>query len=52
MAGDNAFKPGEIVKTFGIYSVVHDDDKGTFEVTCVECGTFHRPAAARVPITN
>jgi hypothetical protein len=36
MAGDNAFKPGEIVKTSGIYSVVHDDGKGTFEVTCVE----------------
>jgi|GEM_PF-491226 len=36
MAGDNSFKPGELVKTSGIYSVVHDDGKDTFEVTCVE----------------
>jgi hypothetical protein len=36
MAGDNSFKPGEIVKTSGIYSVVHEDGKNTFEVTCVE----------------
>lgn len=36
MAGDSSFKPGEIVKTSGIYSVVHDDGHGTFEVTCVE----------------
>jgi hypothetical protein len=36
MAGDNAYKPGEIVKVSGIYSVVHDDAKDTFEVTCVE----------------
>ena len=36
MAGDNSFKPGEIVKTSGIYAVVHDDGKETFEVTCVE----------------
>jgi hypothetical protein len=32
----NAYKPGEIVKTSGIYSVVYDDGKDTFEVTCVE----------------
>src|SRR4051812_29845342 len=36
MAGDNSYKPGEIVKVSGIYSVVHDDGKDTFEVTCVE----------------
>lgn len=36
MAGDSSYKPGEIVKVSGIYSVVHDDGKGTFEVTCVE----------------
>jgi hypothetical protein len=36
MAGDTAYKPGEIVKVSGIYSVVHDDGKDTFEVTCVE----------------
>ena len=36
MAGDTAYKPGEIVKVSGIYSVVHEDGKNTFEVTCVE----------------
>ena len=36
MAGDNSYKPGEIVKISGVYSVVHDDAKHTFEVTCVE----------------
>jgi len=36
MAGDNSSKPGEIVKVSDIYSVVHDDGKDTFEVTCVE----------------
>jgi hypothetical protein len=36
MAGDNSYRPGEIVKVSGIYSVVHDDGKDTFEVTCVE----------------
>ncbi|WP_310360133.1 hypothetical protein [Paraburkholderia strydomiana] len=36
MAGDNCYKPGEIVKVSGIYSVVHDDGKETFEVTCVD----------------
>jgi hypothetical protein len=36
MAGDSAYKPGDIVKVSGICSVVHDDGKGTFEVTCVE----------------
>ena len=40
MAGDNSFKPGEIVKTSGIYAVVHDDGKETFEVTCVEGERF------------
>ncbi|MEM5332096.1 hypothetical protein VSR34_37075 [Paraburkholderia sp. JHI2823] len=29
-------KPGEIVKTSGIYKVVHDGDGKAFEVTCVE----------------
>jgi hypothetical protein len=30
-------KPGEIVKTSGIYKVVHEgDSKAAFEVTCVE----------------
>ena len=30
-------KPGEIVKTSGIYKVVHEgDSKVAFEVTCVE----------------
>lgn len=30
-------KPGEVVKTSGIYKVVHHDDGGkVFEVTCVE----------------
>lgn len=33
---ENSHKPGEIVKTSGIYSVVHEDRKHTFEVTCVE----------------
>jgi hypothetical protein len=32
IAGDNSYKPGEIVKISGIYSVVHDDGKNTFEV--------------------
>lgn len=36
MAGDSSYKPGEIVKVSGVYSVVHDDGKETFEVTCVE----------------
>lgn len=36
MAGDSAYKPGERVKVSGIYSVVQDDGKDTFEVTCVE----------------
>jgi hypothetical protein len=36
MAGDTAYKPGQIVKVSGIYSVVHDDGKDTFEVTCVK----------------
>ncbi|MFM0193028.1 hypothetical protein PQQ65_08070 [Paraburkholderia strydomiana] len=36
MAGENSYKPGEIVKISGVYSVVHDDGKHTFEVTCVE----------------
>jgi hypothetical protein len=36
IAGDNSYKPGEIVKVSGIYSVVHDDGKNTFEVTCVD----------------
>jgi hypothetical protein len=36
MAGDNSYRPGEIVKVSGIYPVVHDDGKDTFEVTCVE----------------
>ncbi|SAL00679.1 hypothetical protein AWB77_06192 [Caballeronia fortuita] len=36
MAGDNSYEPGEIVKVSGIYAVVHDDGKDTFEVTCVE----------------
>jgi hypothetical protein len=36
MAGDSSYKPGEIVKVWGITSVVPDDGKDTFEVTCVE----------------
>ncbi|MFM0631929.1 hypothetical protein [Paraburkholderia xenovorans] len=32
----SSYKPGEIVRVSGIYSVVHDDRKDTFEVTCVE----------------
>jgi hypothetical protein len=32
IAGDNSYEPGEIVKVSGIYSVVHDDGKNTFEV--------------------
>ncbi|WP_075357059.1 hypothetical protein [Caballeronia sordidicola] len=44
MAGDNSYKPREIVKVSGIYSVVHDDGKGTFEVTCVEGEHFPSPA--------
>ncbi|GJH22679.1 hypothetical protein CBA19CS22_39075 [Caballeronia novacaledonica] len=36
MAGDKSYKPGEIVKVSGIYAVVHDDGKDTFEMTCVE----------------
>jgi hypothetical protein len=36
MAGDSSFKPGQIVKVSGIYSVVNEDGKGTFEVTCLE----------------
>ncbi|WP_250494972.1 YjzC family protein [Caballeronia sp. GAWG1-1] len=36
MAGDSSYKPGEIVKVSGIYSVVYEDGKDTFEVTCVE----------------
>jgi hypothetical protein len=33
---ENSHKPDEMVKTSGIYSVVHEDRKDTFEVTCVE----------------
>ncbi|MFP3644834.1 hypothetical protein [Paraburkholderia sp. SIMBA_054] len=40
MAADKAFRPGEIDKMSGIYSVVHDDGKGTFEMTCVEAEQF------------
>lgn len=40
MAGDTAFKPGEIVKTSGIYSVVREDGKAPFDVTCVEGERF------------
>ncbi len=29
-------KPGEIVKTSGIYKVVHNGGGNAFEVTCVE----------------
>lgn len=29
-------RPGEIVKTSGIYKVVHESEKDSFEVTCVE----------------
>jgi hypothetical protein len=36
IVAENSHKPGETVKVSGIYSVVHDDGKGTFEVTCVE----------------
>lgn len=35
MAGNNSYKPGELVKVSGICSVVRDDGKNTFEVTCV-----------------
>ncbi|CAL8481500.1 protein of unknown function (plasmid) [Caballeronia sp. S22] len=52
MAGDNSYKPGEIVKVSGIFSVVHDDGKNTFEVTCVEGEHFLRLEAARAPISN
>ena len=40
IAGANSYKPGEIVKVSGIYPVVHDDGKNTFEVTCVEGEPF------------
>ena len=30
MAGDNSFKPDDIVKMSGIYSVVDEDGHGTF----------------------
>ena len=33
---DNSYTPGQIVKTSGIYAVVYEDGKETFEVTCVE----------------
>jgi hypothetical protein len=33
---ENPHKPGEIVRTSGVYSVVHDDGKDTFEGTRVE----------------
>jgi hypothetical protein len=29
-------RPGEIVKTSGIYEVVHENKNSSFEVTCVE----------------
>lgn len=46
-------KPGEIVKTSGIYKVVREGDGGSgFEVTCVEGEHFPQPAAARARITN
>jgi hypothetical protein len=35
MAGDNPYKPGEMVKVPGIYIVVLDDGKDTSEVVCV-----------------
>ncbi len=31
MAGDNSYKPGEMVQVSGIYSVVHDDGKDSFK---------------------
>jgi hypothetical protein len=52
MAGDNSHEPGEIVKVLGIYSVVHDDGKGTFEVTCVEGEHFPQRGAAKVRISS
>ena len=52
MAGDNSHEPGEIVKVSGIYSVVHDDGKGTFEVTCVEGEHFPQRGAAKVRISS
>jgi hypothetical protein len=41
MAGDTAYKPVERVGVSGIYSVVHDDGKEKFDVTCV--GGEHFP---------
>ena len=52
MAGDSAYKPGERVKVSGIYSVVHDDGKDTFEVTCVEGEHFPQHEAARGRISS
>jgi Zn-dependent M32 family carboxypeptidase len=40
MAGDKSLRPAEIDKMSGIYSVVHDDGNGTFEMTCVEAEQF------------
>jgi hypothetical protein len=52
MAGDSSYKPGEIVKVPGIYSVVHDDGEDTFEVTCVEGEHFPPTRSAKVRISN
>jgi DNA/RNA endonuclease YhcR with UshA esterase domain len=52
MVGDNSYKPGEIVKVSGIYSVVHEDGEGTFEVTCVEGEHFPLLGAEKARTMN
>ena len=49
MAGENSCKPGEIVRVSGIYSLVHDDGKDTFEVTCVEGEHFPPTRSGKGP---
>ncbi len=52
MPGDNSVNPGEIVETSSLHSVVHDDGKGAFEVTCVEGEHSHRREAVKVLTMN
>jgi hypothetical protein len=45
-------KPGETVKTSGIYKVVKEGNGAAFEVTCVEGEYSRRRAAAKARITS
>ena len=47
MAGDNSYKPGEIVKVSGIYSVVHEDGKERSRLPVWKVSIFRRRVAGK-----